>query len=194
MLRCSWSLCLSWKCRGQVRYFQPAFLSRGWLCVHVSLHAISLFCLFPYSFPIFFIQSQANMVQREGVSQRIKFQQVSWKFCVVVQKKRTTNCSQKESQLKAAWVLIHRSNKWSAEGWGGDKRRPKRPSHRKASLDIASYPKMHITGSQALVLTLSLRAVLWTAACFWKFLLPKLTLTHWNMFFISFFFGGRNGV
>lgn len=52
-------------------------LQRMTVCSCVFACYQSVLLSFPLQLSHFFIQSQANVVQREGVSQRIKFQQVS---------------------------------------------------------------------------------------------------------------------
>lgn len=166
------------------------------VCVHVPAQSISLFfCLCPYKF-FFFYSVSSKSGAKGGVWQG--------SYVLALKKKKPKTQKLLPERLPAegciaAWVLTHRRNKESPEGWVGGKKSPERPSHREASLDIALYPKMQFTGNQALVPALrGLGAVPLTAAHSWKFLLHNLTPTHWNMLFFFFFFfrgwgGGKAG-
>lgn len=154
------------------------------MCVPVPVWSINLFfCLFPYNFIFYSVPSKSS--RKGGVSKTVKFQQVSWKLYVLVQKKkkRTRNYSQKDSQLKTAL----QPESWQTEAAKVQQKdgywEEKSPEtlHRRSSLQIALYHKMKFTGNQALVPSLTkLRAVPLSPAYMWKFLLTGLKPSHWN--------------
>lgn len=181
--RCSWSLFLS--LIQLITLQQSLSVSRSvcsplqkrtvmWACMLLSLYNLSIcssvFCLL-LSFASFFIQCQANLVQREQSQRQWYSNKFQENYMFLCKKTEPEITPRKTPRWRLHCSLIHDRQKQQMVRMGTEKRNPQRSCLWRSFLHIALYPKMQFTGNQALVpAPTKLGAVPLSPAFLWKFL------------------------